>query len=225
MKNYFKKLASKLPVRWQQEMKRLHFGRSIKKGSFITDEPEYSKLEEWVNPGDLVLDIGANVGHYTQKLSLLVGTEGRVIAFEPVPDTFELLTANVARFVNKNISLLNMAASDSTKFLGMDIPEFDTGLTNYYMAKLSNDQKQFSVLCMPIDTLDISDKVALAKIDVEGHEEAVLVGMKEILKRDHPVLIVEGEVKEVEDFLNGLGYTFEKIDGSPNRIYKYLSTV
>lgn len=45
-------------------------------------------------PGDWALDIGANVGHYTKRMSDLAGPEGRVIAFEPVPDTFAVLCAN-----------------------------------------------------------------------------------------------------------------------------------
>ena len=81
MNSTIKRIAAKLPIRWQQELKRKHFGRQIDKERFYTDEKEYVLLEHLVNVGDWVLDIGANVGHYTAKLSKITGNEGRVIAF------------------------------------------------------------------------------------------------------------------------------------------------
>ena len=69
-------------------LKRLYFGRQMKKRKFRTDEKEFDLLERWVTRGDWALDIGANVGHYTARLSEIVGISGRVITFEPVPETF-----------------------------------------------------------------------------------------------------------------------------------------
>ena len=129
-----RKLASKLPLRYQQEMKRLRFARQIKKGGFLTDEPEFNMLNKWLNKGDNVLDVGANVGHYTTRFSHLVGATGRVIAFEPVPETFELLASNAARLSVRNVTLLNVAASEKSAVVGMNLPAFDTGMTNFYMA-------------------------------------------------------------------------------------------
>lgn len=90
-----KQLAARLPHQWQTELKRIHFGRQINKGGFETDEPEYKLLHNFTHPGDWVIDIGANVVHYTKRFSGLVGIQGRVIAFEPMPTTFSLLSANV----------------------------------------------------------------------------------------------------------------------------------
>ncbi len=98
LKSGMKRAAAALPLAWQQELKRLHYRRQISRGTFATDEPEYAILDSLVLPGSLVIDVGANVGHYTKKLSDLAGSRGRVIAFEPVPDTFSLLAANVALF-------------------------------------------------------------------------------------------------------------------------------
>ena len=86
-----------------------------------------------------MLDIGANVGHYTLRMSELVGDSGRVVAFEPVPETFALLAANARGFAIANVSLLNVAASDSAGIAGIRIPQFDDGLTNYYQASLTTD--------------------------------------------------------------------------------------
>jgi len=104
-------------------------------GHFETDEAEYAKLGQWVEPRDWVLDVGANVGHYSRKLSELVGRNGRVFSFQPVPQTFEILGANMACWPVSNVTLFNVAASDVMGTMGMSIPSFDTGLQNYYMAK------------------------------------------------------------------------------------------
>lgn len=224
MRKYLKYLASKLPARYQQELKRLHFRRQMSRGRFRTGETEYDLLEQWVHAGDMVLDIGANVGHYTSKLSRLVGDRGRVIAFEPVPATFALLTANAERFPCKNVTLLNVAASDRPATRGMKIPTFDTGLENYYMAELTTEGAGLQVFCFPVDALNLASTVTLVKIDVEGHEMAVLSGMRRLLDRDHPLLIIEGDSDEIASYLQGLSYSYEKLSGSPNRVYTHSAS-
>jgi hypothetical protein len=63
----------------------------------------------------------------------------------------------------------------------------------------------------------------LAKIDVEGHEISVLKGMENILTRDFPILIVEGDSNEVNSYLVSLGYTSRRIQGSVNQIFEPVS--
>ena len=91
-------------------------------------------LARLVSSGDWVIDIGANVGAYAYRLSELVGSTGRVFAFEPVPETMSLLAANLLRSPHQNVTLLNMAASDSTAVVRMNMPEFSSGLSNFYRA-------------------------------------------------------------------------------------------
>ncbi len=220
MKSALKRLAAALPSRWQQELKRRYFQRQIRRGGFRTDEPEYDLLDTLVEEGDWVLDIGANIGHYTARLSQLVGARGRVIAFEPVPETFELLAANVSAMPQKNVTLINAAASDATRVLGMEIPMFATGLDNLYMARVADDRASLQVLCLDIDAFNLPARIKLAKIDVEGHELSVLSGMRKILERDHPILIVEVSSPQVDAFLEPLGYTSRALPGSPNHIFQ-----
>ena len=216
-----KRIAAQLPNRWQQELKRRYFSYQLKNHRFHTDEKEYELLENLVQPSDWVLDIGANIGHYTAKFSRLVGPEGRVIAFEPVADTFELLAANVALLEDRNVTLVNAAASATAKLVGMDIPKFSTGLSNYYMAQVSEDAADTRVLCLPVDSLQLPHAIRLAKIDAEGHELEVLRGMRGVLERDHPTLIVEDNSAEATEFLQQLGYIFEQLKDSSNRIFRW----
>ncbi|MEX0967070.1 MAG: FkbM family methyltransferase [Bacteroidia bacterium] len=219
MINLLKRLASHFPQRYQQELKRLHFHRKIKKGRFYTEEPEFSRLAGWIKAGDWVLDVGANIGHYTVRFSEIAGATGRVISLEPVPATFELLAANASQCRHRNISLLNVAASTETKMLQMAVPTFDTGLTDYYRAEVTEAGGELSVMSISIDSLNISQPVSLVKIDVEGHEIHALRGMAKLLRRDHPRIIVEGNSEEVAGFLKSLDYSFEELDNSPNRVF------
>ncbi len=224
MRDLLKRGAAHLPRRWQQEMKRIHFGRALARGRFSAGEAEWDRLGEWVKPGGWAVDVGANVGHYTARLSELVGSAGRVIAFEPVPETFELLSANMARLPTQNVTLINAALSGSTSIVTMSVPKFETGLKNYYMAQVtaapaSGADGRLSVLALPLDALDIPQKISLVKIDAEGHERSVLDGMVKLLHRDHPALIIEDNDPEVESLLAGVGYRMTRAPGSSNCVY------
>lgn len=219
MKNIYKHMASRMPLRWQKELKRLYYGRQIKQGRFVTNEKEFDLLAHWVGQGDRVLDVGANIGHYTCKLAHIVGPSGRVFAFEPVSQTFEILASNTALISCNNITLFNMAASESNAIIGMEIPKFDTGLDNYYQAHLVNESSGMQVYCMAIDNLGLPGPIKLVKIDAEGHELSVIKGMNDLLVRDDPVLIVEDNSPEVISYLKNLNYSPEKIDGSCNIIF------
>lgn len=222
MRKFAKTIASKLPFSLQQELKRLWFALQIKRGRFVTDELEFGRLADWVSPGDWVLDVGANIGHYTFRLSELVGAEGRVIAFEPVTATHELLSANIRRLKHSNVTVMNVGASEETREFSVDIPKFDTGLNNYYMASLSDKDGEFRVMCISIDSLNLPGRVSLVKVDAEGHDLQVLKGMKSLLARDHPVLIVEDGSRDMEGFLVDMGYSSgQSISGSHNKIYSF----
>ena len=159
-----KRIAARLPGRWQMELKRIRYARQIRKGTFATDEPEYARLPEWIRPGDWILDVGANVGHYTKRFSELAGASGRVIAFEPTPTTFSLLAANAQLFAHLNVTLINAAVSDRADLVGLAIPQFDSGLVNYYEAHLAPAQAGgLSVLTLAIDSLRVGHPIALVK--------------------------------------------------------------
>jgi FkbM family methyltransferase len=224
-----KRIAAQLPDRWQTELKRHYFGRQVVKDTFVTDEPEYAILHTLIEAGDWVIDIGANIGHYTKRFSDLVGASGRVIAFEPVPETFALLAANVQLFANPNVTLVNAAASSAVDVIGMSIPQFDSGLKNFYEARLSTSgskpdpahgRNSLSVLTLPVDSLGLDRRITLVKIDTEGHEASVLKGMRALLTNYHPTLIVETGSKEVVEYLATFSYTPQTLAGSPNVIFR-----
>lgn len=219
MANPLRKLAARLPVAWQQSLKRRHFSRQINRDSFVTGEPEFWRLAEWLKPGDWAIDVGANIGHYTLGMSKVVGPQGRVLALEPIPETFELLAGNCALSPHQNITLLNAAASSGNGLVGMAVPIEATG-RNYYEAAIqeSVNGDGYHVLGVALDSLPIPHRVSLVKIDAEGHEPSVIEGMKGLLARDKPVIIAEW--LRDHEHLKTLGYVSEKAARSPNFVWR-----
>lgn len=218
-------VASKLPRSFQRELKRLNFWWQINRGEFLTDEPEFSRLDRWVSEGDWVMDVGANVGHYTKRLSELVGEPGRVFAFEPMAETFELLVSNLSRFSHSNVVPFNIAASDEVGIAVMSMPKFKTGLDNYYQARVGAGLGGgHSVLKFPLGRLFGDFSFKLIKIDVEGHEHEAVTGLLPLIEKAKPVLIVEGFDESVERLLERLGYRTHQFVGSPNRVFVHASS-
>ena len=213
-----KRQASRLPEPLQNVLRRLRYGWLIRTGRFGADEPEFNRLGEWVGEGNWVVDVGANIGNYTLELSRLVGPRGRVIAVEPLPATFHLLARHVALARCNNVTLLNVAASNGFGECRMTTPYFDSGLPNPYQAKLSDDGDS-AVVTIALDGLGVDAPVRLVKIDVEGHEMDVLRGMKGMIARCRPVLILEGDRREFDEFLAPFGYSRHFTSGSPNTLY------
>lgn len=209
-----------LPARFESGLKKLRYRRQIERRTFTTPEPEYPMLAKFVSEGDWVLDVGANVGHYTVRLSELVGPQGRVLAFEPIPETFATLTSNLRSVPADNVSLINAAVSDRHELLSMSIPTFDNGATNYYRASIGSEHNAaIPVISLAIDDLDLADRVTFVKIDVEGHERAVIDGMHNLIRRDRPILVLETEDLALIEELDRFGYTSERLPESPNVIF------
>lgn len=220
MNETWQRVVVKLPAPLRRVLRDAHLAWQIRRGTFRSDEPEFDRLAQWIAADDWVLDVGANLGHYTARLAALVGERGRVLAFEPVPDTFECLAANVRRLGLHNVSLFNAAVCDRWGVVWMTIPTFASGWPNPYEAHIGASPGAVPVLGLAIDSLAIPGPVTLVKIDVEGHELGALRGMRALLERDRPTLIVETFSAEVDAWLGDLGYRGERLPGSPNRVYR-----
>ena len=214
-----KRLAARLPPGTRQKLRAAKYRTELALGRFRSDEPEFGRLAEWVKPGDWVLDIGANVGQYTLRFSELAGAEGRVIAFEPIAETVEILAAMARRARYGNITVLNLAVSDRAGVLRLRVPESRHGLPDYFQSYVSSEGER-AVMAVPLDEFPLAHRIGLVKIDVERHEVAVLRGMLKLIARDRPILIVEGHEGIYPEFLKEFGYRLlEKAAGSPNWVF------
>jgi FkbM family methyltransferase len=214
-----KRLASHLPFSARQTLRAWKYRLQAAFGRFRSDEPEFHQLPDLVQVGDWVLDVGANVGQYTLRLSELVGNEGRVIAFEPMVETAEILTAMASHARYRNVTVLNIAVSERAGLLRFGVPTGATGLPNYFQARVSGDGDRL-IPCFALDELPFAHRVALIKIDVEQHEVPVIRGMGKLIERDHPILIIEGHSGIYPEFLAAYGYAMRpKAAGSCNLVF------
>jgi len=138
---------------------------------------ERAILDE-VRPGDVVWDVGANVGLYTTQLSSAVGAHGRVIAFEPSPACFATLQRAAAH--HPNVTLIQSALSDQPGQASLSVSDDPT--TGSLFAAPGAHTVQVPVAVG--DELIAQGRAplpAVLKIDVEGFEEEVLRGLSRTL--------------------------------------------
>lgn len=160
------------------------------------ERPEQRVLWNQLTAGSIFVDVGAHIGFYTLLAAKRVGPEGRVVSFEPDPDTHARLVRNVDANpdLSPKIRLFEFAVSDSA------------GPAHIYRGTLGNMGGNTlapteGVSAMPIETTTLdqvfSDEAldparAVVKIDVEGHEIEALHGFRRTLSGPaKPVLVVE----------------------------------
>ena len=155
------------------------------------EELESKIMEEKIEMGNIVVDVGANIGLHTLNMARIVGNTGQVFAFEPDPSNFEILKKNVKINNYKNIILEQKAVGDKhgrTTLYQSDHPGKHRIFPQTEQAK-SQVQVELTNLDNYFDS-DMTDKINFIKIDVEGLEFSVLKGMKNILKNSKKIKIL-----------------------------------
>jgi FkbM family methyltransferase len=181
--------------------------------------------EKIVRSGDVVLDIGANIGAHTLHFARLVGPAGRVVAFEPTRYAFEKLEANLGLnpTLASRVQLLQamLAASSGS---GVTPPLYSSWPTAGETGDVHERHRGrlMETTGAGICTLDdVVEKLGLTrvdfvKLDVDGHEHGVVAGGRETLRRWHPVILMEAapylfadrhaDFDEIFAILGELGY-------------------
>jgi len=146
-------------------------------------ENTYEKYNR-IKPGDIVFDVGANIGIFSIRAASSVGLNGKVIAIEPEPKNIKVLMENIKPF--KNVKIIPKAAGSTIGEIDLSIGLHSGSHTvNNHDFNISADNK----ITVPIVTLDKIakdqdiDKINFMKIDVEGWELEVLKGAVNILKK------------------------------------------
>ena len=154
-------------------------------------------IRRYLRPGDVAIDVGANIGIHTMPMSEAVGPRGVVLAVEPLPSVRERLERNLALNRAANVRVIAQAASDREGSAQLYPPRADGG--NWGQASLARlgHLDPSAPIEVPLVTLDALvraqglDRVRLIKIDVEGHDREVMAGALALIDRYHPVLIFE----------------------------------
>lgn len=192
------RLIELLPKKIIIVIKRVHYGRLL--NSFKIDkEPDLKIIKHLVDPGDFVIDIGANFGLYTKFLSEMVGRGGMVYSVEPIPITFDMLNYIIRKFKLSNVKSTNCAVSNKNNCVTMQIPSYPWGGKDFYRARIVDNSKlskSLEIVEVKTVTLDskfkeVFDKVTFVKCDVEGHELQCIEGAESFLANSQSAWMVE----------------------------------
>jgi FkbM family methyltransferase len=164
-----------------------------------------------LKPGDVVIDVGANIGSHTLAFSRLVGDQGTVIAFEPERNNFYTLCGNVAVNNLKHVFPFQQALSNQAGII--NVPELDyQRTTNFGGVELDKDYSKaahYPVVCTMLDDVGV-EKCNLIKVDVEGMEKQVLEGGLKKIEKHKPFLYIEDDrqdkTEELRKLIKSLGY-------------------
>lgn len=157
---------------------------------FGTWEPSLTEFfSRRLRPGDIFVDIGANIGYHTLLASKLVGPDGRVLAYEASPTIFAALARNIEFNGATNVKAANIAVGSQRGIVHTYLaPKGNRGLTTLN-PRHGFVREEESVAMGPIDELLAGEdlkRVRLIKIDVEGNESAVLAPLAGMIDRLSP---------------------------------------
>lgn len=180
--------------------------------------------------GMCVLDVGANLGYYTLLAARAVGPSGCVIAFEPEPHNFALLTRNVAENGFTNVRLVQAAASSRAGSMRLHLDEANFGAHSFEAGSVRTPSgRSIEVETVPLDAFAEEARSfeagVLVKIDVQGAEALVLEGMTRLLALPRLTILLElwpealtranADAGRLLAGLERLGFTFERVE-APN---------
>ena len=155
-------------------------------------------FKEVVKEGNVVVDLGANIGYYSLLAARLVGSKGRVYAFEPEPTNYSLLLKNIELNGYHNIIPVSKAVSNAVGTVRLFLDNQDTGA--HTICEPGKKGKPIEVESVTLDEFfkDREPRIDVIKMDIEGAEMSALVGMDRILKENNDLRIF------VEFYLPGI---------------------
>jgi len=192
-----------------------------------------SAYKRIIRPGDVVLDIGANIGAHTLPMAKLVGDAGKVIAFEPTNYAFDKLSENCAlnpiiasRTIINQVMLVSSGYASSVH----SAPDIYSSWPLKKEAASHEIHQGHLMSTSRAELLSLDDYVTMhnlsrldfIKIDIDGFECEMFNGAAKTLKRYRPKIIMElapytlveqgGSLKELISILSDAGYVFYTID-------------
>jgi len=175
-----------------------------------------------IQPSYTVIDVGSNIGETMLNFASIVGEHGKVLAFEPVPSSYQKLAMNISLNNFKNIVAENLAISDKTETLYFD-PATYYNSGGIFMMK-SSSENLLSVNAIKLDDYVEAfhlNRIDFIKIDVEGFELNVLRGAVKSCHKFKPSLFIEvnnenlqrqgATEMELLNWLQSNSYQYEKL--------------
>ena len=181
----------------------------------VRNEEKEIQLLPWLcDKSKVALDIGALGGSYSVHL---VRYSKRCVAFEAVPSTAERLSAKLTFPGDPRLQVESTAIGDRSGEAQVRVPIRDMGRSTLALTNSVGTLGELDIISVPVRRLDdynFGEPVGFIKIDVEGHEEAVLRGAQALLAEDRPVLLIEieerhnpGAIDRISAVLKSFGYS------------------
>lgn len=148
---------------------------------------ELSLLTSLLRPGDVVIDIGANIGTHSLSFARAVGPKGEVHAFEPQPPVLAILKGNVARNHASWVRVHGEAVGSGAGTARIMVPDYGRP---HNAGAAGAAEAGYDVPVVALDALDL-ESCRLVKLDVEGMEPQVLAGARRTLERCRPLIYAE----------------------------------
>lgn len=183
----------------------------INGGRFEDDNIEV--LLSYLKPDALCLDIGANLGYFTLKFAQRLRGKGRVMAFEPHPK----LRSLISRTLNLNgqlqkVEICPFGLSDQDRDAIFNFDHDHLGSGRIADGPVSGLESVYSNVRRLDDVLPAGTIADIVKIDVEGHEQHVLRGMRRVISESPDIVILleklaphAGNEHEIENCLKECG--------------------
>ncbi len=165
-----------------------------------------------VKEGDIVVDLGANLGYFTLLAAKLVGPKGKVYAFEPEPINYSLLLQNIALNGYDNVVPVPKAVSNVTGKVRFFLDKKDTGAHTIYQPSDKGDFIEVESVVLDEFFKDKNHPINVIKMDIEGAEMAALSGMNRIIRENENLKMF------VEFYFHGI----VRSGGSPQEFIRRL---
>lgn len=175
-----------------------------------------------VKPGDVVVDIGANIGYYTLLASRLVGKDGLVYSFEPEPRNYNYLLKSIELNKYNNVIAIQKAVTDISSKAKLYLCPYDAshhiinqyGGIKTYRPNFAHKKDFIEVEVVSLDNYfkDFKQQIDVVKIDVEGAEMLALLGMDRIIK----------ESKNLKMFVEFFPLLLKEMGSSPEEFISKL---
>ncbi len=171
-------------------------GLNVLRGSYEQSELDF--IRRTLQPGQTVLDLGANIGFFTIHIANLVGPDGRVYAFEPMAQNLDLLRRSVAEnaFTERaHIEPSGVGEEPGTaSFVFLDPQRSASSGGSYLQPEAEPTPAGHELKRAPIVALDhyeLRRPIHFIKADIEGAEPLAFRGAEDILQSDRPTILAE----------------------------------
>lgn len=181
-------------------------------------EPEIELFRQFLEPGQIAIDVGGYGAAYTYAMSQTVGPTGAVYVFEPLPRYVRVLQRVISNLQTRNVVVVEAALADSS---GVASLTYATARGRSLVGEVHITSEQDTGLTVTVDTatLDgfaapqgLTSSIQAIKVDIEGAELMMLRGAAEVLKRSRPLIVCEIEERHCARYGHSVDAVFTAFD-------------